>query len=159
MFQDKPLSVRWSKVCEKKSRWNIAYVLVASCFTVMMEAVHSFKTWVKCVVSHPRGRSSLWEPHVSHCNSDLSGSCGWCLCSIFFSILRVLLCWQEPCKYRAAKRRTRASTSVSPRMLLEQSTPTLQCCMSKVSQSPSWECNFKFHYHVHKGSPLALILN
>jgi len=78
MFQDKPLSVQYSKVCEKSLVKNISYALVAYCFTVMMEAVNSFKTWVNCMVSHPRGRSSLREPHISHCNSDLSGSCGWC---------------------------------------------------------------------------------
>jgi len=90
------------------------------------------------MVSRPRGRSSLRTSHVSLQQCFVRFL--WIvLCSIFFSILSVLLCWQEPCRYRAAKRRTRASTSVSPRMLLEQSTPMLQCCTSKVSQSTSWE--------------------
>jgi len=46
MFQDKPLSVQWSKVCEKSLVKNTSYALVAYCFAMMMEAVHSFKTWL-----------------------------------------------------------------------------------------------------------------
>lgn len=52
--------------------------LVAYCFTLMMETVHSFKTWVNYLVSHSKRWSSLWEPHMSRCNSNLSDSCGWC---------------------------------------------------------------------------------